>query len=368
VATAVFFIVALFVPLIGSALRWDPIKSHENRVLARIPTVPRNFKELQHFADLFLAFYRDHFGFRNAKIRGLALVRFHGGLAVDQNTKIIIGKDGWLFLPAGSDNFLADRNLDPFTRAELDSWQRRLEQREKFCRDHGIAFIVVIPPDKQSVYPEDLPEQYSRLGPKSRLDELIDRLRETHSPVHLVDLRPALLEAKKYYRVFHKTDTHWNDYGGYTAYPVILDAVNQAMKLKMTPQPLSDFIPRVTTHSGDLARFMNLYYEYNEDWLQLVRRRPFGPIIHPDNPYLPVTTTGDPYGPKLFMIHDSFMLCLYQFLGPHFSRTCWLWTPVMNGPFILDCKPDLVIDEFLERTIYHSGLEDTPDVRAEQVR
>jgi len=368
--TAFFFVFALFVPLIGTALRWDPVASQENRILARIPTVPQNFKQVQRFADLFLAFYRDHFGFRNTLIRGLTLARFHGGLALDQNTNIIIGKYGWLFFPSHVPDMEADRNLDPFTPAELDAWQRMLEQRNKFCEDHGFPFIAVIPPDKQSVYMEFVPEEFSRLGPKSRLDQLIDRLHETHSPVHLVDLRAALIEAKKYHRLYFKTDTHWNDYGGFASYPVILAAVNSILPgVKLVPQPASDFIPRSTTHSGDLARYMNLYYEYNEDWPQLVRRTPFPPIVTPENPYIPMTTYGtDPKAPALYMIHDSYTLYLYQFLGPNFSRTCWQWTTILNGPLVVAFKPNVVIDEFLERTMYLPVPEDTADVRAEQPR
>jgi hypothetical protein len=68
------------------------------------------------------------------------------------------------------------------------------------------------------------------------------------------------------------------------------------------------------------------------------------------------------------MIHDSFTLYLYQFLGPNFSRVCWEWTKVMNGSQVLSFKPDVVIDEFVERTMYQPVPEDTADIRAVQPR
>lgn len=370
VAMAFCFLASLAIPLLGSRFHWDPVESSENRILARFPATPANFKDLSRFADEFLAFYRDHFGFRNTLIRGLSVAKFRGGLAVDQTTGIIIGKNGWLFFPSEPHNFLADRYLDPFTSADLDAWQRVLEQRSKFCADHGIPFIAVIPPDKQTIYGEMLPSEFTRLGPQSRLDQLLGRLRQTHSPVRVVDLRPALLDGKQFHRLYHKTDTHWNDYGAFAAYPAIISAVNAALPAAhLVPQPISDFIPRSTPHSGDLARYMNLYYEYNEDWLQLVRRTPFPPIVTPENPYLPITTRGlDPHAPSLFMIHDSYTLYLSQFLGPHFSRVCWQWTTILNSPLVLDFKPDVVIDEFLERTLYLPVPQDTADVRAIEPR
>ena len=270
------FVGSLFVPLIGASLHLDPVPSFENRAMARLPGRPKTFKQLGRYSDLFLAYYRDHFGLRNTLIRGLSLVKFHGGLAFDRGTNIIMGKDGWLFYPKEPGDFLADRNLDPFTSGDLDIWQQILERRSKFCADHGIPFIVVIPPDKQTVYPELLPADFSVVGPKSRLDQLIDRLHETNSPVDMIDLRPILSEAKKYHRIYFKTDTHWNDLGAYAAYPVILDEVNRVLPgVKLTPQPLSNFTLDTSKRSGDLAYFLNLYYEYNEEWPRLDSKIPF---------------------------------------------------------------------------------------------
>ena len=131
----------------------------------------------------------------------------------------------------------------------------------------------------------------------------------------------------------------------------------------MVPQPLSDFTAETSVKSGDLGYFLNLYYEYQEDWPQLVRRVPF-----PAVGYSQITTGSDPHAPSLYMIHDSFTRYLYQFLGPHFSRVSWQWTVVMNGPDVLKFKPDILIDEFVERTLFLPTPTDTPDVLAEKPR
>jgi hypothetical protein len=363
VAAAVFFVISMFIPLVGAAMHWDPVQSHENRALAKLPGMPRSFQQLTRFSGFMLGYYRDHFGFRNALIRALTLVRFHGGLALDQSTRIIIGKDKWLYYPPSNQNLLADRNLDPFTSEQLDQWQQLLERRYWFCASHGIRFLVLIPPDKQSVYPEFMPEEFSRLGPQSRLDQLIERLRLTHSPVDLLDLRPALLQAKKYHRVYFKTDTHWNDYGAFASYPVILHEINRLLGTKMVPQPASDFIATSSVQSGDLARFMNLYYEYYEDWICFTPRHPLVPgFFPPDNPIPPPLTQGDPRGPTLDFIHDSFGNRLGPYLAPHFRRINWHWTNVLSGPLVLQAKPDLLLDEFLERVLYLAVPTDMQDV------
>ncbi|MGD0540976.1 MAG: hypothetical protein ABSB33_05620 [Tepidisphaeraceae bacterium] len=368
VVGAVFFAAALFLPFAGAALHWDPVASSENRALAKFPGMPKNFQQVRMFSDLFMGFYRDHFGFRNTLIRALALGRFHGGLGMDLSTNIIIGRDGWLFYPVSiRDGFLAERNLDPFSASELDQWQQLLERRNKFFTEHGYPFIVIIPPDKQSIYTEMMPERFSRLGPKTRLDQLIDRLRETHSPVRLIDLRPALLEAKKHHTIYFRTDTHWNDYGAFAAYPVILDAIQGVLPgRKLVPQPMSEFVPRTTRRSGDLARYMDLYYEYDEDWPELVRRDPFPAITSPDNSMV-VTHGPEEKAPALFMYHDSFTRYLGKFLGPNFSRANWVWTNTLDGELALRAKPDVVVDEFLERLLYAPAPPDSEDIRDQKL-
>jgi hypothetical protein len=65
----------------------------------------------------------------------------------------------------------------------------------------------------------------------------------------------------------------------------------------------------------------------------------------------------------MFVLHDSFGNYFGPFLGPHFSRADWQWTNVLGGPLILKAKPDVVIDEFLERMLYLPQPMDTEDVR-----
>src|ERR1700722_598066 len=115
IAGAALFLAALFLPIAGTYFKWDPAASSENRAMAKFPGMPKNFQQVKMFSDLFMGFYRDHFGFRNTLIRGLALGRFHGGFGMDVSTNIIIGKDGWLFFSSLiHDGFFSQRNLASF--------------------------------------------------------------------------------------------------------------------------------------------------------------------------------------------------------------------------------------------------------------
>jgi hypothetical protein len=289
---------------------------------------------------------------------------------MDIHAPVIFGKEKWLFYPSSvAGDWLAARGLSPFSESELDAWQNLYEKRNKFFTEHGIPFLLVIVPDKQSIYPEFLPDRLSRIGPKTRLDQFIDRLRKTHSSVHLLDLRPVLLEARKQRQIYFRTDDHWNDYGAYAAYPVILSAMQSMLPGRtLIPQPISNFIPGTVHRPGDLAKYVDLYYEYDEVAPQLVRRVPFHPISKPEDPFAQVMTVGsDPSGPVLYAFHDSYTDFLAPFLGPHFSKAYWQWTNSMNGADVLKVKPDLVFNEFVERKLNDAILPDSDDIRDQKL-
>jgi hypothetical protein len=368
---AILFIAFLILPLVGTWLHWDPSQSRENRNLAKAPALPRNFGDLKTFSERFMVFYRDHFGFRNTLIRGVAVGEFHGGMGPEINNRIIVGKDGWLFY-SKDEKFLADRGLDPFSDADLIGWQELLEKRRKWFIDHGYPFILVVAPDKQSIYPEFLPDRFSKPPMPSRLDQLISHLRQAHSPVQILDLRPALLEGKQHEQVYFKTDSHWNDQGAFIAYRVLLGAIQQALpSRKFLPQTLAEFVPVTATRSGDLAQDLDLYFEYHEQTTLLVRGDLY---TDPDRLKTlfahPYTDGPNPHAPRLLMYNDSFAASLMQFLAPNFSKAYYQWNPLtraIDPAPAIERKPDAVVNEFVERKLHEPLPVDSQEIRDEKL-
>jgi alginate O-acetyltransferase complex protein AlgJ len=361
---AAAFLACLFTVFAGTWFHWDPAESRENRILSRWPGQPRNFAQVKQFSDRALEFFRDHFGFRNLMIRGVALMKYRGIGERNQN-RVIVGKDGWLFY-AADDKFLADRALDPFSNQDLDQWQELLEKRHKWFADRRIVFLVVIPPDKQTIYPEYMPDEFAHPPRPTRLDQLIARLKERNSPVQIIDLRPALLEAKKVRQVYFTTDSHWDDDGIYPAYVALLKSVAQALPdFKLQPQPAGNFIVRPDTRHGDLAQQLDLWAEYHEKIRRWVRRDLLdNPRLFADLPTISYTD-GDPKGPRLLTYNDSFTAYMIQFLAPNFSHGTYAWnawTESMDPAPVKDAKPDVVICEFVEWKLYNPLPVDAPPI------
>jgi hypothetical protein len=361
------FLIAIFLPLAGAFFHWDVgTANNENRKLADPPAIPKTGKEFSHYSDHWLDFYRDHFGFRNAMIHAVAESRVLGiGDALNGN--VIVGKDGWLFLrPDGDHDLIAFRGLNPLSEAELDAWQNVLEKRQAFLSSIGVPFVVVIPPDKQTIYPEYLPNQYQIARHESHLDQLLNRLKETHSPVHVLDLRPALLAAKGPERLYHKTDTHWNDFGAFVGYTQIIHAVQDLLpKWHFVPQTRDDFaIQPLSKEVGDLARMMDTPDEFPEEGQSWIREKPFSiPPTLADRNKISFMDNNDPTRPNLIIYRDSFSIALVPMLGPHFNRVVWAFQYELDPETIRQEKPDLVIDEFLERNLYIAPPTDPTELR-----
>jgi len=364
---ALLFLGSLFIPLVGAWRHWDFAgASNENRRLAEVPVLPRTFKDAGRYTDRWLNFYRDHFGLRNTLIRAVALSRFHG-MSADTNGSVIIGKDGWLFYrPDGDRDLISFRGMNPLSEEELTAWQTLLEKRNAWLASRGIPLLVVMPPDKQTIYPEYLPPEYERVRPQSRLDQLVERLRQTHSPVQFLDLRSALLAAKPTGILYHLTDTHWNDSGAFVGYRVIISAVKAMLpKWNIIPRTRDDFVKGpVHREIGDLARMMDMPDQYRDQGFELTGKIPFAiPADLMNRQAFVIQDLNDPKKPSLVFYHDSFGIGLAPMLGPHFGRIAYAYFYEMNPAFILKEKPDLVIDEFLERNLYIAPPTDPPEIR-----
>jgi hypothetical protein len=241
----------------------------------------------------------------------------------------------------------------------LDQWVKNQEQRRAWLAARGIQYLLVVVPSKQTVYPQYLPDGLAKIHDESHFDEILDRFRQSGSKVKLIDVCAPILAARSADRLYHKTDSHWNDLGAYIGYRTILDAVNQALPEKqVVPHGPGDFDRQEAwTTGGNLASLMNLEDVFEEFRISLIPRYPVPALVTIDGTTL-AANVNDPRLPRLVMFRDSFAVALLPMLTPHFSRSVFRWTDELDPGLIEREKPDLVISEFLERRF---DLLFTPD-------
>ena len=305
------------------------------------------------------------FGFRKLLVRYQNILDLFVLDASTQYQSVLKGKGNWLFLAQenGELNVVEDfRATQLFTPIQIARWVAVYKDRRDWLAAQGIRYLVVVAPNKHTVYPEHLPEKYNRISSVTRTDQLVNAL--DAAGVEVVDLRPSMLRIKKDALAYYRTDTHWTTFGAFTGYVEIM--LRLAKWFPSFASALrADFDIEVTPGlSGGLAAMLALGDLFPEDRVTFIPKTPRRAVEVPDTVAPPVLfqptvvmETGDASLPSLVMFRDSFAHELIPFLAEHFNRSVYLWpypsTPRETRGFdraaIESLKPDLVIDEFVER-------------------
>jgi len=359
------FLAMIFLPPVAALLGIGPATSlTEKRAPIVRPPLTLDLPGLTFFHRNFEAYWNDTFGFRSTLVRGYN--RASMWLGVSPSAKVVVGTDGWLFVGEEYSAVEYYRATRPFTPEQLVWWQRLLEGRHDWLAQHGIRYLLIVAPDKQSIYPEYMPAALNRVGTVTRLDQLVAHL-EQHSDLQLLDLRGVLREAKAHERPYERLDSHWNDLGAWIAYAEIAKRLGVWFP-HMQPVPLSDFERTWPAGQGnDLAMLLSLSDVMPGERLTLVPRVPRRARLIPTDGTLPpgsvamlVTETGDPALPRAVMFHDSFAQTLWPFLSEHFAHIAYSWQYNFDPGLIEREKPDVVLDEMVDRVLM-ATLDPNPD-------
>jgi len=348
------FVLAVAVPLAGTVMGLDPDGlAEENRTPAPPPVLALDRASLAAWPEAFTRYFADHFAFRSALVRWQATVRVKA-LRSSTSPEVILGRDGWLFYGhrVATDDFAGAQVLTP---SELEAWRLALQHTHDWLASRGVAFVFVIGPDKHVIYPEFMPEGIRRLGTSYRADQLVAYLR-ARSTVRVVDPRLPLAAGKAFDRLYHRTDTHWNELGALIAYQQVLAGLGRAGDL--LPKSRLDFeLHRAMVPGKDLARMLGLRSRLPEEELTLMPREPrLARVVEPvdgrtGSEVARVVTERAGALPRAVVFRDSFMTAMMPFLSEHFSRAVYLWQPNFDPAVIEAEHPDIVIQEWVGRNI-----------------
>jgi hypothetical protein len=363
-------LVVLFVGLISMPAAWNIARrdrasgTAERRPLAPRPPLKLTRENLKRFPARFEAYYNDRFGLRRTLIHWLDHAQVMW-LKVSSAPTVILGKEGWVFL-SEAPVLRGCQPSQPLTTRQLARWQQVLEARRDWLAARGIRYLVVLVPEKQTIYPEDLPREYrSLLTQGTRLDQLVAYL-HAHSDVPVVDLREPLQQAKAHERLYHFTDAHWNERGAYVGYRCIVETL-AAWFPGMDPWPRSDFEEVAASEpSGDCARLLGVDQDLREESLKLAPKRAYKTHgttegVPPANAWISppfAMHQANPQLPRAVMFCDSFTFGMYPFLSQHFQRIAFFWQvfPTFDPAVVEREHPDVVIQEMVERKLQYPDM------------
>jgi len=292
------------------------------------------------------------------------LIKEYSGLMVKLGNVVfdnsLITRDNWLVY-TGEDSLNDYQNIFPFTDDQLQTIHQKLSSLAQQLETRGIKLLIVIPPNKNTIYPEYMPTEIPIIGSQSRLDQLL-AYENRFDTVRMLDLRPSLLAAKQQDWIYYHTDTHWNQFGAYIAYRDIMREL-QYWYPAMHAHPITDYQAIEVTYFGEIAQNM-IKYKMSENTYNLIpifKRNYLTRTLPGGSPNTVniMTTSSDAKLPRLLMFNDSFGLSLQPFLSDHFSHADYIWSFNIDKTYIDTEKPDVVIIEITER--YLSTLLNFPD-------
>jgi hypothetical protein len=364
----IFFLV-IFLPALLAFVPWGKANPQltEKRRLSERPAIPVNTEELIGYPRQFDKYFDDHFPFRSRLIQGNNYLSIKLLKKSDQH-HVLMGREGWLFYTR--EKLLQDFcGQVPFTEEKLEGFRRMVEAKRNWLAARGIAYIFVIPPNKQTVYAEYMPENFSRVRGRTRMDQVMAYM-QAHSDVTIVDLRPILIAAKSRHRIYFRHDTHWNDIGALNGYGEIMRAAGHALGRDVgIIRTLEDYtVSPKERLGGDLTEMLGLSAYFKEDNFILSPRWAGGTCAEKQELSSYPQSTWEFRNPPfammcpmaentMVMFRDSFGNKLVQFLSENFRRSVffqkWNYEATFFKAVVENEQPDIVIDECGERMLYY---------------
>ena len=327
--------------------------NYENREKAEFPSL--SLENYSAFSSDFESWFNDDIPFRNNLITLNSVIDYYI-FDKSSNDSVIKGKDGWLFYNkvADGDPMSCYYGTNLFSEDDLKQIADNCIKQRDFLEQQGKEFVVMIAPNKERIYSEYMPEQYGSPAEEYRALQVYDYIKE-NTDIRVVYPYDELMRAKEVGDIYFKTDTHWNEIGGYVGASALLSELEIEM-----PDILSDelTIEKTVNTAGDLAKLLNLTNQLKStDWNYSIGGYDNHQmeVIEQDffNVYAYKAINAD--SRKLYMIRDSFGSNISWYVGSQFNESYMRHYQTYTYDDLSSQDPDIVVYEVVERYVNRLG-------------
>ena len=278
----------------------------------------------------------DHFALRQEMVTANDALQT-GLLATSPAEDVIYGRDGWLYYADTLDDY---QNHATLTDEEVRQVAQTVADMQAYCEARGARFLFTIAPNKNSLYPENMPARYLQSDAQGNYEKLRPLLEEYG--VHYADLFTFLSGQDEV--LYLKTDSHWTNRGAALAHDFLMETIG-------LPHTAFADAPYTTaeTHKGDLYEM--LYPKGTACEAQQEYQTTFSYVKEPRTAedILIQTTNPDAPNGRLLLCRDSFGNALHPFLAEDFREATI--TRQMPYPLTQVQAGDTVIVEIVERNL-----------------
>lgn len=167
-------------------------------------------------------YFAQNFGFRNRLVYVQNVLK-QNVFRTSGQSEVIVGEDGWLFYSRALDDFLGTSAAD---ETEVERMGAVVLMMQNYVESRGGEFIFFPAPNKMSVYGEYMPYYYIEDGGQGNYERLYSEL--VNAGVNTVQLKNTLsLKKADGVQLYHKLDSHWNNYGAAVAYEAVADKLSE---------------------------------------------------------------------------------------------------------------------------------------------
>lgn len=258
---------------------------------------------------------------------------------------VIWGKDDWLFYSStNSGDPIADyEGTNRFSIEEMEKIKINMLNQQEILRNMGIEFCLLIPPNKENVYSQYMPDKYIHTD-KTRTDILLEYLYA--GGINCINPKESLINCDEKYRTFYKLDTHWNELGAYIGTKEALETFGI-----MLPDLSDDEIETGTSTVSDLADMVGLTSVFPIDYgFKMTFTNTSGEITADEDGYVTHYHNDNAYVEGcIFLIGDSFRSAMIPVLRAAFQDFYVVHRSNYQADMLYNIHPDYVILEIVER-------------------
>lgn len=337
------------IPSVGM-LFFPTTQTTENRAMTAAPELVTEEGSLNRsfFRD-FEDYFNEHIALRNQLV--YADAKIQTSLFHESNVSgVISGTDGWLYYSSTLNDYLGN---DVLSDRELYNLAHNFSVIQDYLEERDIKFVLTIPPNKNTLYGENMPYYNSYIVDPNHSAKLLSPLlsEQDISYLNLFDLFEEQEET-----LYLLRDSHWNMKGANMAYNAIMDT------LGLEHEDYSDVQPTLVNYEyGDLNKMLYSFYgepeeNYSYDLIQEYRYA--NDVDSVEDGW--IITENEMGKGTLLMFRDSFANTLIPFMSNEFETVYYSkGEPNALERYVETYAPDYVVIEKVERNI-SDYLNDPP--------
>lgn len=334
---SILFFVLCLIPSLGMFV-FKTEKSMENRELSSFPSFTDEEGVNMEWLSEAGEYFQEHFAFRNELVTANALLN---GKLLGTSTAdgVIQGTDGWLYYKDSLEDFLGTGCLSD---RSLYNIAHTLAMVQENLQDRGVSFLFTVAPNKNSLYPENMPYYDSlKVTEKNNLKRLVPYLEK--EGVNYCNLYEAFEEEEEI--LYHQRDSHWNNKGAAYAADILMETLGKTHDSYEN----EEYVIR-RDFTGDLDEMLYPLAITLEDEIYYEKPFTYAVVGEIESNFDPRITTVNPVKDgSLVMYRDSFGNALLPFLANAYANAYFSRGVPYQLSDVTAMSADTVIIERAER-------------------